>query len=174
MPQNPKTFLLLTLKPNKGLSGLWYSFMAKRSKRYDALKQTLLSSQERQRRYLSLSPWDKATLSLVGLNHNKHTDTQTENTSSVFLDFLSPCLSGPCDSLQQDGQDRCFLLHPVPALPGLLGRSPLIPKKRVPGSVISAVVKNRCQLLFPVIFLTGAVQDCMEREHRQRLHGFLC
>lgn len=124
--------------------------MAKRSKRNDAWKKTLLSSQERQRRYLSLSPWDKATLSLVGLNHNKH--TQTENTSSVFLDFLSPCLSGPCDSLQQDGQDRCFLLHPVPALPGLLGRSPLIPKKRVPGSVISAVVKKQMSAVVPCDF----------------------
>lgn len=31
-------------------------------------------------------------------------------------------LSGTCDSLQQDGQDHCFLLHSVPALLGLLGR----------------------------------------------------
>lgn len=33
------------------------------------LRPTALSPQERQRRYLSLSPWDKATLSLVSLKH---------------------------------------------------------------------------------------------------------
>lgn len=33
------------------------------------LRLTTLSLQERQRRYLSLSPWDKATLSLVNLKH---------------------------------------------------------------------------------------------------------
>lgn len=97
---------------------------------FSSLRPTLLSSQERQRRYLSLSPWDKATLSLVGLSHNTHARTHTNREYLVSVSrLLSPCLSGPCDSLQQDGQDCCFLLHPVPALPGFLGRSPLIPKK---------------------------------------------
>lgn len=117
---------------------------------FSLLRPTLLSSQERQRRYLSLSPWDKATLSLVGLNHNKHTHTHTQ--MSVFLDFLSLCLSGPCDSLQQNGQDCCFLLHPVPALPGLLGRSPLTPKKSSWFCTLSSREKNRCQLLFAANF----------------------
>lgn len=38
--------------------------------------------------------------------------------SSSFL-----CLSGSCDSLQQDGEDCCFLLHLVPALFGVPGTS---------------------------------------------------
>lgn len=38
---------------------------------------TLSSLQERQRRYLSLSPWDKATLGLVGLKYT-HTHTHTD------------------------------------------------------------------------------------------------
>lgn len=77
-----------------------------------------LFSQERQRRYLSLSPWDKATLSLVRLK-------------LAFRCLLVPhclrassscsCLSGSCDSLQQDGEDCCLLLHPVFALLGVPG-----------------------------------------------------
>uniref|UniRef100_A0A3B5KEA0 Protein CASP n=1 Tax=Takifugu rubripes TaxID=31033 RepID=A0A3B5KEA0_TAKRU len=79
---------------------------------------TSFSRKERQRRYLSLSPWDKATLSLVRLK-------------LTFLCLLHPhrrrasssclCLSGSCDSLQQDGEDCCVLLHPVPALLGVPG-----------------------------------------------------
>lgn len=77
-----------------------------------------LFSQERQRRYLSLSPWDKATLSLVRLKLTFRCllDPHRRRASSSCL-----CLSGSCDSLQQDGEDRCVLLHPVPALPGVPG-----------------------------------------------------
>lgn len=75
-------------------------------------------SQERQRRYLSLSPWDKATLSLVRLQltFRRLLGPRRRRASSSCL-----CLSGSCDSLQQDGEDRGVLLHPVPALLGVPG-----------------------------------------------------
>lgn len=74
-------------------------------------------SQERQRRYLSLSPWDKATLSLVRLELTfRRLLGPHRRASSSCL-----CLSGPCDSLQQDGEDCGVLLHPVPALLGVPG-----------------------------------------------------
>lgn len=103
-----------------------------------------LSSQERQRRYLSLSPWDKATLSLVHLEHTHTTLHYTvHGTRLVERLDLSSCgvfvrLSGSCDSLQQDGQNYCFLLHPVPALFGLLGRFPIKPP---PGGVSVCAVR---------------------------------
>lgn len=77
-----------------------------------------LFSQERQRRYLSLSPWDKATLSLVRLKLTFRCllDPRRRPASSSCL-----CLSGSCDSFQQDGEDCRVLLHPVPALLGVPG-----------------------------------------------------
>lgn len=74
--------------------------------------------QERQRRYLSLSPWDKATLSLVRLKltFRRLLDPHRRRASPSCL-----CLSGSCDSLQQDGEDCGVLLHPVPALLGVPG-----------------------------------------------------
>lgn len=95
----------------------------------DVFVEAILCLQERQRRYLSLSPWDKATLSLVSLNLT-HTHTHTHSHSLyMFYILTNPllCLSGPWDSLQQDGQDCCFLLHLVPALFGLPGGSPFSP-----------------------------------------------
>lgn len=128
------------------------------------LRLTTLSLQERQRRYLSLSPWDKATLSLVNLKRTLRWLLYLFWCNFVTKSSSFLCLSGPCDSLQQDGQDCCFLLHPVLALFGLLGRSP--------SSMSSALMKQistvRCD------FISGAVQDCVEREYRQRLLRFLC
>lgn len=49
------------------------------------LKPTAVSLQERQRRYLSLSPWDKATLSLVHLTHTHLTVCYLRVSSSCFV-----------------------------------------------------------------------------------------
>ncbi|CAF97412.1 unnamed protein product [Tetraodon nigroviridis] len=75
------------------------------------------SRKERQRRYLSLSPWDKATLSLVGATLGSAARPLLRVSSSAV------CLSGSCNPLQQDGADRGLLLHPVPALFGVPGRA---------------------------------------------------
>nr|XP_014332804.1 PREDICTED: uncharacterized protein LOC102271051 [Bos mutus] len=66
--------------------------------------------QERQRKYLSLSPWDKATLSMP------------ERWSSLTcLPFAPLAALGAAGSLQQDGPHHRLLLHAVSAPPGLPG-----------------------------------------------------
>lgn len=99
-----------------------------------------MSLQERQRRYLSLSPWDKATLSLVRPKRAFHCSL---NSHDLCVSSSCLWLSGSCDSLQQDGEDCCFLLHLVPALFGVPG---MPVSGGAPGSLSSLFKELTCSL----------------------------
>ncbi|KAF6123840.1 cut like homeobox 1 [Phyllostomus discolor] len=78
------------------------------------------SKRERQRKYLSLSPWDKATLSMGLSTGARGSPAGGGEACPVPIPHLA-CSSGAAGSLKQDGTHHRLLLHAVPALLGLPG-----------------------------------------------------